>query len=109
MIKGSLCPEGHLSCYKTRRIVTYFYIDCPNTQLIFTHVRFVDLLSSCPRSQSFDSTGDEDTTLLNVAEILGTKDLEFSVFFDKVVDEGSIVVERCPEDGIEHDCDLRRG
>jgi hypothetical protein len=96
---------------KTFRIVTYFYIDCSNAQLIFTHVDFVDLLSSCtpPLGHSFDGPIEESLALFGVADIYGKEDLEFPVLLDTSVDEDGIVVERGPENGREHECGLRCG
>ena len=79
-----------------------------NTQLIFVHVYFVDPLSY-PLGRGLDSPSDDDTTLLGVGEILGTGDLEFPVLLDKSEGEDTVVVERGPEDGMEHECDLLRG
>src|ERR1700743_3768130 len=78
-------------------------------QLVLAHVHFADLLSSHPLGQSLDSPSNKGTTLFKVAVILGMEDLEFPILLDKRVDEGSIVVERGIEDGIEHDCALRCG
>ena len=37
------------------------------------------------------------------------EDLEFPILLDKSVGEYSIIVERGPEGGVEHECGLRRG
>ena len=84
------------------------YMGCSNAQLIFTRVHFVDLLRY-PLGCSLDSLSDDGITLLGVAGVLATEDLEFPTLLDKSVGEDSIVVERGPGDGREHACDLRRG
>jgi hypothetical protein len=71
----------------------------------FPHVRFVDL-SSYPLCCSLDSPSEESVKLLGVAEILAMEDLEFPVLLDNSVDDDSVVVERGPEDGRVHTCDL---
>ena len=75
-------------------------------QPIFTHIRFVDILSNYPLGCSLDSPGDEGATLSGIGEILALEDLEFSIILGKSVDEESIVVQRGPEDGREHACGL---
>ena len=79
-----------------------------NTQLIFTRVHFVDLLSSCPLGCSLDSPGDDGITPLGVSEDLEMEDLEFPVLLDKRVGGDTIIVKRGPEDGREHACSLGR-
>ena len=69
----------------------------------------MDLLSSSPLGRSLQSPGNNGATLLGVARVLAMEDLEFPIFLDKSVAEGSIVVERGPEHGREHACELRRG
>jgi hypothetical protein len=61
--------------WKIRIIVTCFYIDCSNTQLVPTHVHFVDLLSSYPLGCSLESPSNEVITLLGVGEVLTMEDL----------------------------------
>ena len=87
---------------KTDRIVTCFYIDCPNTQPVFICEHFVDLLSSYPLGRSLESSSEEGITLFGVGEILATEDLEFPVLLNKIVDDMHIIVERGPKDGKEH-------
>jgi len=82
-----------LAMRKTCRIVTRFCINYSDTQLIFTHVRFVDPLSSYPLGRSLESPSDEGTTLEWIDKILAMEDLEFPVFLDKGVGEDSIVGE----------------
>jgi hypothetical protein len=96
---------------KTFRIVIYFYIDCSNTQLLFTHVYSVDLLSGCtpPLGHSFDGPIEEGLALFGVAGIRGMEDLELPVLLDTSMDEDGIVVERGPERGREHERGLRCG
>jgi hypothetical protein len=76
-----------------------------------TRVHFVDLLSGHPGTIgcSLDGPSDEGATVFRVGEILAMKDLEFPVLLDESIDEDSIVVERGPEDGMEHACNLHRG
>ena len=93
---------------ETCRIVTCFYVDYSNAQLVFTHVNFVDLLSSHPLGRNLDSPSDEGSTLFGVDEILAMDDPKFPVLLGKSVDDDSIVVECGPEDGREHTCHLRR-
>ena len=92
---------------KTRRIVTCLYIDCWST-LVFTHVHFVGLLSGYPLGCGLDSSSDEGITLSRVSEIFATNNFGSPFLLNKSVDEGSIVIERGPEDGREHACGLRR-
>ena len=94
---------------KTRKIVTRFYVDCPNAQLVPTHVRFMDLLSNYPIGRSLDSSSDEGIALLGVGEVLAMEDFKFPVLLDKSEDADSFVGERGPGDGSHHSCDLRRG
>jgi len=75
-IKGSLCLDERLSRYTENPwdVATYFYAHCSNTQLMFTHIHFVDLLS-CPLKSSPDSPSDEGAALFGVAEVLAITDL----------------------------------
>ena len=68
----------------------------------------MDLLSY-PLSRCLDSPSDEGSTLLGVGEILGMDDLEFPVLLNKSEGEDTIVVERGPKDGIEHERGLCQG
>ena len=68
----------------------------------------MDLLR-CPLSHSLDSPSDDGTTLLGVTRVFAMEDLEFPILLNKSVGEDSIVVERGPRDGREHERDLRRG
>ena len=90
------------------RIFTWFYIEYSNTLLIFTHIHFVDLLSSYPLGRSLESSSEVGATLLGVSKILAMKDLKFPVLFHKSVGVGSFVVEGGPEDGGGYKCELRR-
>ena len=104
------CPEGRFPHYaKTCKIVTCFYIDCSNAQLISTRVRFVDLLSSCPPCRSLESSSNEGATLLGIGKVLTLEDLKFPVLLCKGEDGYTIVGERVPEDGSRHTRELRYG
>jgi len=97
-----------LAVRKTCRIVTCFYINYSDTQFIFTHVRLVDPLSSCPIGRSLEIPSDDGTALEGVGKILAMEDLEFPVLLDKSVGEDSIVVESGSEDGRGQSCGLGR-
>ena len=75
----------------------------------FKHIHFADLLSNYPLGCSLDSSSNESTTLFGVGKSLAMEDLEFPILLDKSIGKDSIVFERGPEDGREHDCELRRG
>ena len=64
---------------------------------------------SYPLGRGLDSPSDEGNTLLRVGEILGMDVLEFPVLLNKSEGEDTIVVERGPEDGIEHERGLCQG
>jgi len=93
--------------WKTWEFVICFYIDYPDTQLIFAHVRFADPLSSYPLCRSLESPGEEGTTLKWVGEILATEDLESPALLDETVGEDSFVVDSGPGDDREQACGLR--
>jgi len=91
---------------KTCRIVTCFYIDYSVTRLIFTHVHFVDSLSSYSLCRSLDSPGEEGTALKWVGEILAAEDLESPVLLDESVGDDGFIVDSGPGDDREQACGL---
>lgn len=91
---------------KTRTIVTRFYIDCSDAQLVSTPT-FVDLLSIYSLARGLDCSSDESVTLPGVGKVLAMEDFELSVLFDKSEDEESFVRERDSGDGGRHTRSLR--
>ena len=87
---------------ETRKIVTCFYIDSLNVQLVSTHVHFADLLSSYIRVRSLDDCSDQGVTLLGVCEALAVEDPKFSVLLDKSEDDDCFVGDRRSGEGREH-------
>jgi len=60
---------------KTRRILSHTFMStASNTQLMFTHIHFVDLLS-CPLESVPESPSDEGAKLFGAAEVLTMADL----------------------------------
>ena len=91
---------------KICRIFTCSYIDYLDTQLIFTQVHFMDLLSGYPLGYSFGGPSDMSTTLLGVSEILAIEDLELPVLLDKSENGETIVGVRGSKGGRVDACAL---
>jgi hypothetical protein len=104
----SLCPEGRfvryaaINCYKLLRRLP------KRTTRFYTHVHFVDLLSSYPPGRNLHTLSDEGITLFGVGEILAIDNLQFLILLDKRVDGEGFVFERAPEGGRIRACGLCR-
>ena len=62
-----------------------------DTQVLF-YILYVDLCSMIPLIQLFDSPIEELLSLLGVRKVLMPEDLEFSILFNRGVDEGCILL-----------------